>query len=164
MEQNKEQGQSLTEFAISLVVILLLLAGVVDLGRAFFAYIIIRDAAQEGAVYGAIHANESDLGTLVSERVKTAFTDPDSPSTAPIDLSDLTVTTAVVGNPCAGVHQDVTDHDEDGDTGESIPNAILVKVDYQFPITMPFLGSVLGSQEINMSTNIENTTMVPICD
>ena len=47
---NTERGQSLTEFAISLVFLLTLLAGIVDLGRMFFAYIIIRDAAQEGAV------------------------------------------------------------------------------------------------------------------
>lgn len=162
--QHKEQGQSLTEFAISLVVILLLLAGVVDIGRAFFAYIIIRDAAQEGAVYGAIHADHSDIENLVRERVETAFTDPDSPGTSPIDINDLIVTTTVVGDPCAGEHQDVTDHDEDGDTTEFITNAIMVKVDYKLPITMPFLGAVLSSQEINMSAGIENTTMVPICD
>ncbi len=163
IHQNTEQGQSLVEFAISLVIILLLLAGVVDLGRAFFAYIIVRDAAQEGAVYGSIHANDPGLETLVKERVETTFTDPDSPSTPPINLSNLTVATTIVGNPCAGVHQDVTDHDEDGDTTEFITNAILVQADYKLPITMPFLGTVLGSQEINMSTTIENTTMVPIC-
>jgi len=161
--QHKEQGQSLIEFAISLVIILLLLAGVVDLGRAFFAYIIIRDAAQEGAVYGAIHADHSDLENLIREHVETAFIDPDSPSTPPINLSNLTVATTIVGNPCAGEHQDVTDHDEDGDTTEFITNAIMVKVDYKLPIIMPFLGTVLGSQEINMSAGIENTTMVPIC-
>lgn len=162
--QHKEQGQSLTEFAISLVFLLLLLAGVVDLSRAFFAYIIIRDAAQEGAVYGAIHADHSDLENLIRERVETAFTDPASPGTSPVDINDLTVTTTVVGDPCAGEHQDVTDHDEDGDTTEFMTNAILVKVDYKIPITMPFLGTVLGSQEINMSAGIENTTMVPICE
>ncbi len=117
IHQNTEQGQSLVEFAISLVIILLLLAGVVDLGRAFFAYIIVRDAAQEGAVYGAIHANDPGLETLVKERVETAFTDPDSPPrTPPINLRHLTVATNIVGNPCAGVPPNVTDHDEDWDT------------------------------------------------
>ncbi len=161
--QLKEQGQSLTEFAISLVFLLLLLAGIVDLSRAFFAYIIIRDAAQEGAVYGAIHADHSDLENLIRERVETAFTDPDSPSIPPIDITNLAITTTAIGDPCAGEHQDVTDHDEDGDTTEFITNAIMVKVDYKLPITMPFFGTVLGSQEINMSAVIENTTMVPIC-
>ena len=46
-------GQSLAEFAITLPVLLLLLLGVLDLGRLFFAYIAVNNAAREGARYGA---------------------------------------------------------------------------------------------------------------
>jgi Flp pilus assembly protein TadG len=159
-----EQGQSLTELAIILVFLLVLLAGVVDLGRAFFAYIIVRDAAQEGALIGALHADDSNLDTLVKARVETAFIDPLSPENTPLDISNLVVTTSVIGDPCAGVHQDVTDHDQDGNTSEIIPNGILVNIDYKIPITMPLLGTIIGSQEINMSTSIENTTMSPRCE
>ena len=59
-QNSREKGQSLVEFALVLVFLLSLLAGIFDLGRAFFAYIIIRDAAQEGAVFGSI-APKSDL-------------------------------------------------------------------------------------------------------
>lgn len=48
-----EKGQSLMEMAIVLIILLLLLAGIVDLGRLFFTWIALRDAAQEGAVYAS---------------------------------------------------------------------------------------------------------------
>jgi len=49
-----EKGQSLVEMALSLVLILILLVGTVEMGMAFFQYIQLRDAAQEGALYGSI--------------------------------------------------------------------------------------------------------------
>ena len=52
-QARKEQGQSLVELALSLTLLLLLLGGAIDLGRMFFTYIALRDAAQEGAIYGS---------------------------------------------------------------------------------------------------------------
>ncbi|NIN68293.1 MAG: pilus assembly protein, partial [Anaerolineae bacterium] len=49
-----ERGQSLVEFSISMMVVLMLLSGVLDIGRAFYGYLALRDAAQEGASYGSI--------------------------------------------------------------------------------------------------------------
>ena len=46
----KERAQSLTELAISFTFLMLLLAGSVDLARAFFFYLTLADASQEGAV------------------------------------------------------------------------------------------------------------------
>ena len=46
---DSEKGQSMVELAVSVVVLLILLAGVVDLGRLAFYYITLRDAAQEAA-------------------------------------------------------------------------------------------------------------------
>ncbi len=145
---SSEKGQSLTEFALSLVFLLTLLAGVVDLGRMFFAYIIIRDAAQEGAVYGSI-ADKSDLGVFsneVEERVKAAFTDPEDSSNVPIDITKLAVQTDVIGATCA-----------------TPGSGVRVKVDYAVPVTMPFLGTIIGSQEMKMSATVENAILSPIC-
>jgi hypothetical protein len=86
-----DRGQSMTEFALSLVIILTLLAGIVDLGRAFFAYIIIRDAAQEGAVCGSI-ASKDNLAVfknVLETRVKSVFTDLSDPSKVPLNISKL---------------------------------------------------------------------------
>jgi Flp pilus assembly protein TadG len=147
-KKNLQRGQSLTEFALSLVILMTLLAGVVDLGRMFFAYIIIRDAAQEGAVYGSI-ASKDDLPTFKNEvenRVKAAFTDPADSSKVPIDLTKLNVQTDIVGSTCA-----------------SPGNGVKVKVEYSVPITMPFLGTVVGSQNMNMEATVQNAILSPIC-
>lgn len=50
---NHEQGASLVEFALVALLLILLLAGVVDLGRAFHSYIVITNASREGARYGS---------------------------------------------------------------------------------------------------------------
>jgi Flp pilus assembly protein TadG len=49
------KGQSLVEVAIAMPLLLLILMGILDLGRAYFTYIALSDAAAEGAAYAAIH-------------------------------------------------------------------------------------------------------------
>jgi Flp pilus assembly protein TadG len=48
-----EEGQSILEMALAFPVLILLLAAVVDLGRAFDGYIVLTNAAREGARYNA---------------------------------------------------------------------------------------------------------------
>jgi Flp pilus assembly protein TadG len=55
-----EQGQNLVEFALSLVVLLVIFLGIFDLGRAFTSYIVIANAAREGAWYGSMHPADSN--------------------------------------------------------------------------------------------------------
>ena len=50
----RERGQSLVETAIVFPILLLLLAAVVDFGRAFDAYIVLTNAAREGARWGSV--------------------------------------------------------------------------------------------------------------
>jgi Flp pilus assembly protein TadG len=52
---NRGTGQSLVEFALILPLMVLIIAGLFDLGRAFFASITITNAAREGARYGALN-------------------------------------------------------------------------------------------------------------
>lgn len=49
----EDRGQALVELALVSVLLLLLLLGVVDFGRAFNNYIIITNAAREGARYAS---------------------------------------------------------------------------------------------------------------
>lgn len=51
---NKPRGQSLVEFALVLPVVLMLMLGLLDFGRAYYALVALRDAADEGATYAAI--------------------------------------------------------------------------------------------------------------
>ena len=43
----------MVEFALVLPIMLLLLAGAIDLGRLFYAYVAVENAAKEGALFGA---------------------------------------------------------------------------------------------------------------
>jgi Flp pilus assembly protein TadG len=51
----REKGQSLIEFALLVPVLLIILAGILDLGRLYFAYVAVTDAAGEGVAYAAIY-------------------------------------------------------------------------------------------------------------
>lgn len=51
--ERKERGQGLVEFAICVPFMLLILLGTIDVGRVFFNFIEMRQAAVEGATYGS---------------------------------------------------------------------------------------------------------------
>ena len=51
--QGRQRGQSLVEFAISSIVLLLLMMGLLDLSRAFYFAVNLQSAAREGARHGA---------------------------------------------------------------------------------------------------------------
>jgi len=59
---NMEAGQSMVEFALILPILLLMVLGVVDFGRAFFTYEALANAAREGARYCALNA-PATIGT-----------------------------------------------------------------------------------------------------
>ncbi len=133
-----EKGQSLVEVAITLTVIITLLAGAFDLGTAFFHFVALRDAAQEGAVYGAI--NPTDLSGIES-RVRQSSSEPINFISDPEFQEPLI---SVAGSPCAG-------------------GAITVTLTYNYQISMPFLGSILGSQTIPLTASVTNTILSPAC-
>ncbi len=64
------RGQAVIEFVLVLPVMLLITFGAVDVGRVFFDYVALRNAAMEGAVYGAKHP---DATAEIKQRVKDHF-------------------------------------------------------------------------------------------
>ncbi len=135
-KRREEQGQSLVEMAIALVILLLLVGGIVDLGRAFFTFMALRDAVQEGALYGSVNP------TLTTE-IKNHVLNSSDMIPDLVGSDDITVT--VIGTACTG-------------------NGIRVTATYNdFPLTMPFIGTVLGSQTIPISATIMDTILSPGC-
>lgn len=129
-----ERGQSLVEFSISLVIILWLLAGAVEFGIALFQFIQLRDAAQEGALYGSI--NPADTNGIVA-RVRAA-------SSTPINLADttqVTVTVATTGSAC-------------------VADSVTVTVSFNHQVFMPF-GTLFtgGSPTIPLSASVTDTIL-----
>ncbi len=136
--KRKEKGQSMVELALTITFLMMLLAGTIDLGRAFFTWIAMRDAAQEGAAYGSF--KPSDL-TGIENRVMDNLG-----QTIPNATSVIDVTVSYSPSTCAG-------------------STITVDADYAtFPITMPFLGTLLGSQFIPIHATINDTILSPKCN
>lgn len=52
-KKRRRRGQSMVELALGLPLLLLLLLGTIDVGRAFFGAVQLRNAVREGAGYGA---------------------------------------------------------------------------------------------------------------
>lgn len=111
--RKSERGQSLLEFALVLPVLLIVLAGVLDLGRLYFAYVAVTDAAGEGAAYAAIHPDDTDE---IIARAQDA-----TGGMVEIDEDMVTI--------------------EDNPSGLS--QAISVEVSYEFTLATPLIGAML---------------------
>ena len=141
--KKSESGQSIVEFAVCVMIILTLLVGISDFGRALFTYIALRDAAQEGAVFASICPR--DMSAIESHARQA--------SNYPINLSDTTAVSVV----CTY---------EDGSSsacGSYVPSpGVGVKVTVSYPnfaITTPLLGTIIGSQTLSLSAEVIDTIL-----
>jgi len=137
-----ERGQSLVELAISIVILVYLLAGAVEFGLVFFQYVQLRDAAQEGALYGSLHppADAAADTTDIENRARAA-------SSSPIDLT---------GDPSVTVDVVVTD----GQYCEG--GSLQVTVSYPHQVFMPFMSQFIG-QTVNLNAVVTDTILSPVC-
>ena len=56
-----EAGQSLVEFTMILPLFLVLLFGMVDFGRAFYTWLLVTNAAREGARIAAVQSDQPTI-------------------------------------------------------------------------------------------------------
>src|SRR6266705_1965982 len=63
----RQRGQSLVEFAISSIVLLLLMMGLLDLSRAFYFAVNLQGAAREGARHGSWFDTASRSNTYLDD-------------------------------------------------------------------------------------------------
>ncbi len=146
-----EKGQSLVELAMVLVFVLILLAGVVDLGRMMYEFLTMRDAAQEGAAYGVVFPSYCvEMGTRVWANL------PENFSLAKGDAVYVTVN----GVDCATAYNI--------DKGLHMPqnacagNEVIVNVDHNFEIGMPFLSMFTGPT-VPIHVEIKDRIARPTC-
>lgn len=64
-----ERGANLAEFAIVVPLMILLICGIVDVGRAFYGFIVVTNAVGEGARYGARQPNNSSSDGAIETKV-----------------------------------------------------------------------------------------------
>lgn len=122
----RERGQELVEFALTLFPLFMLLMGILDLGRATYAYTVMHNAAREGCRYGVINpANTDTIKTIVVTRALGLNLDPEDVT---VELLDL--------------YSNVPGED-----------TVQVSITYDFPIVTPFIGTFFGgSNQVTMAT------------
>jgi Flp pilus assembly protein TadG len=123
-----EHGQSLVEFTFMSIVIAVLLLGILDLGRAYFTYLALQDAAGEGANYGAVYPNRiaGDDPDNITYRVRNS-----APEGSLVDMSTASIDVKL--------------------TGVAPGSKITVTVTTQYQLLTPFVGAIAGSQHLPLS-------------
>ena len=136
--KRSEKGQSLLELAVSIVVLLVLIAGIVDIGRLLFFYISLRDAAQEGAVFGQINPRScAQISNRVNEVLANSLTNPPD-----IFIDGISCMSAA-------------DYDNRSCSGKEIK----IVLNAPFKFAMP----LMSGRTINLTTEIRGTILRPAC-
>lgn len=149
--KKNERGQSLVELAISFPVMILLLLGTIDFGMAIYSFLVIRDAAQEGALYGSFNPNNRN--EIESRARNISPNDSDALYFYPVELNDkdlVIVEIQTSSDNCQGI------------TNGSA-NSIAVTVKYNYPMIMPFASQVIGSKTIPLTAVANNVILQPAC-
>ncbi len=148
-----ERGQSLVELAISITILVYLLSGVVEFGMAFFQFVQLRDAAQEGALFGSMFPSAF---SNIEGRARGASTSPvdldlaaPNPATVEVYIDDTLVWVD-------GVDQHVTVTACEGHT-------VRVKLGYQHQVFMPFVTKFIGRDYIQLNAEVTDTILQPAC-
>ena len=138
---DEEKGQSLVEVAIAFPILLMVLAGVLDLGRAYMTLVALNDAVAEGAAYAAIYPPAAGDYESVDDRVL----DPSSAlgllimesNSTLINAAEDIVTITVIcgGGACA-------------DAASGAP--VTVGIDYEYELLTPLLNG-LGTITMQVS-------------
>ena len=148
-----ERGQSLVELGISLLILLYLLAGAAEFGVLFLQFVQLRDAAQEGALYGSINpptgtGDATDLAKVATIKQRALYS---SPTKSPIDLVNDTAVQVTVEVP-------------DGQYCEG--GSLKVTVSYPHRIFMPFIAALIGRSAdptIPLNASVTDTILSPVC-
>ena len=67
VSRGSERGQTLVEFALILPVMLLMLFALVDFGRAFYTWLLVTNAAREGARVAATQQGTTAVQTRIND-------------------------------------------------------------------------------------------------
>ncbi len=118
-----EQGQGMVELAVSLIVILILLAGMVDISRTIMTKMALQDAAEEGVLFSSIDPKQcAQIKYRVYDNLKNKV--------KTLTLDQISIT-----------YNDVTCPGSGTLPGQTVKVSITTNV----PVSMPFLGAAIGS-------------------
>jgi len=118
-----ERGQSLVEIALLMPMLVILLTGALDLGRAYFAYVDLVGAAEYGALFAANHAEKSqaDIQAIVA-----------------------------AAEPASGLGVRASDVSLSFPEGKASGKPVQVEVRYRFAALTPFVNELFHGQGITL--------------
>jgi Flp pilus assembly protein TadG len=133
-----EEGSAIMETAMSSIILLTFMFGVIETGFAFYSYHFVSEAAREGSRYAIVRGSSagSACSTYSSSACQASTSDIQTyvknlgfPG---IDPGQMTVTVTNAGYPAGVVCSPSASCNNPG-------NMVTVKVDYSFPLTVPFV-------------------------
>lgn len=124
-----ERGQGLIELAIALPALLVLLLGVLDVGRVYWSLVTLKDAVSEGASYAAAYPpNSGDPDDANLVKIKELAADS---STALVVLTPEMFSVDYVDPPTTG-------------------QPITVTVAYDFVLITPFVNAIVPDSKLTL--------------
>lgn len=138
MTTEERRGQSLVEFALILPVFILLLLGIVDLGRGVFAYNTVSNAAREGARLAIVDQTISHVRDEASTAAVSLGIDP---ADVTVDFRDIT--TPDDPGSCSGAIAG-----DDNNTGAIVFCIAVVTVPYEYQAATPVIGNLVGTLQL----------------
>jgi len=138
---HRSRGQSLVEFALLLPVLIVILMGLLDFGRAIYAYNAVSEAARNGARVAIVNQTLADICQVAASRAVALGLPTTCAPNGNAGTQGVWVTNAATGT---------------ADACTAINCRQSVKVTYQFRAITPVIGAILGP------INLSSTSIVPV--
>lgn len=142
-QRRLEQGQSLIEMSIGMVVILLMVSGLLDLGRLYFIQIAMEDSVAEATLYLSIYPD-----------CRNAF---DGPQCADPNNAEFRARSSSSGNLDWSLAQITIDRPSVYGVGDPVS----VTMTYDFALLTPIIPRIVGINPIPLTTK---TTQIIISE
>lgn len=140
-------GQSLVEVALALPLLLLILIGLADLGRAFYYTTAVASAARQGAAYVAATAPPINSTTLKGKACAATGIDPSGTCGTAVTLADC----QIAGNLCAYDITTAVPAGGPGCDGQSTSGTVAVQVTYALQLISGYLvNRIFPSQTVTL--------------
>jgi Flp pilus assembly protein TadG len=137
MRRRRDQGrkgQSLVEFGLMLPIFLLIVFGIIDFGRAVFAYSTLNSAAREA---GRVAVVDQVTAHITDEAIRQAYTL--DVSAGDVSLDWRSAFNPDTPNSCAGF------------VGSSnvVTCTLIITVNYEFNAATPIIGNIVGPLDLS---------------
>lgn len=137
--QRLEKGQSLVEMTVGFVILIVILSGLLDLGRIYFIYVALEDGAGEGAIYLSINP------TCRTTADGAACADPNNADYRARNAGGQFVNWAganvIINRP----------------TVFGVGDKVSVTISYAFPLLTPLMPQIAGVNPLTLSVTADQT-------